>query len=428
MQFNQEMKKSINLKKLSKDPSCLSDYDPNAMDFEKAQLYLEQFLTPVTVVEKLPIQDALGRVIAKDIKSSINVPNYDNSAMDGYAIGLNQNQLTFKVIGSIFAGSTTLQKIKPGQAMQIMTGGRIPKGCDAVIPIELLNEHDGLITIDELPKKYANIRNIGEDVKKGEVILKQGHFIRPAEVGLLASLGLAHINVFKKLTVVFFSSGDEVISVGMPIKIGQVYDSNRYSIRAMLSRLNVDFIDFKNVIDDKTVIKKTLLKAASKADLIITSGGVSVGKADYMKEVLAEIGEVLFWKLSIKPGRPLAYGKIKQAHYFGLPGNPVSAMVTFYQIVQPAIKKIMGQTNYHLPPCFQAKCSTSIKKRPGRMEFQRGVLIKKNDEWIVNPTPHQGSGILSSMTQANCFIVLNKNDSFVEKGSTVNVQIMDGII
>ena len=199
------MKKSINLKKLSKDPSCLSDYDPNAMDFEKAQLYLEQFLTPVTAVEKLPIQDALGRVIAKDIKSSINVPNYDNSAMDGYAIGLNQNQLTFKVIGSIFAGSTTLQKIKPGQAMQIMTGGRIPKGCDAVIPIELLNEHDGLITIDELPKKYANIRNIGEDVKKGEVILKQGHFIRPAEVGLLASLGLAHINVFKKLTVVFFS-------------------------------------------------------------------------------------------------------------------------------------------------------------------------------------------------------------------------------
>ena len=196
----------------------------------------------------------------------------------------------------------------------------------------------------------------------------------------------------------------------------------------MLNRLNVNFIDYKNVADDKKIIKKTLLKAADSADLIITSGGVSVGKADYMKEVLADIGQVLFWKLSIKPGRPLAYGKINRAHYFGLPGNPVSAMVTFYQIVQPAIRRIMGQINYQLPALFQAKTSQSIKKRPGRMEFQRGILIKKNNQWIVTPTPNQGSGVLSSMSQANCFIVLSKNTSSIVKGEMVNVQIMEGIV
>lgn len=422
------MKKTINLKRLADDPSCLSDYDPNAMDFAKVHEFLDKFLTPISASEKIPIQNSLGRVIAKDVKSTINVPNYDNSAMDGYAIAFNNTGLTFKVTGAIYAGSIKRKSIRPGEAIQIMTGGRIPKGCDAVVPIELLREHESYITINSLPKKYANIRNIGEDVKKGEIILTKGHFIRPAEIGLLASLGLSSVNVLKKLKVIFFSSGDEVIPVGGKIKVGQVYDSNRYSIQAMLERLNIDFTNYKNVLDDKGIIKKTLLKAAKSADLIITSGGVSVGKADYMKEVLSEIGQVLFWKLSIKPGRPLAYGKIMQAHYFGLPGNPVSSMVTFYQIVQPAIKKIMGQTNYQLPPYFRAKCIEPIKKRPGRMEFQRGVLIKKNNEWIVQPTANQGSGILSSMTQANCFIVLDKTDSNIEKNTIVNIQIFDGII
>ena len=236
------------------------------------------------------------------------------------------------------------------------------------------------------------------------------------------------MNVYKKLKVGFFSSGDEVIEVGKRLKTGQVYDSNRYAIGALLKNFNLDIVYYKNVSDNKADIKKTLLRASKNCDLIISTGGVSVGKADYMKEVLKELGQILFWKLAIKPGRPLAYGQIGKAHFFGLPGNPVSAMVTFYQIVQPAIRVLMGDKNYTQPPLFKVRALEPIFKKPGRMEFQRGVLSKIKGEWFVKPTPHQGSAILSSMTQANCFIVLEKNEASLKKNDWVNVQLMSDFI
>jgi molybdopterin molybdotransferase len=349
--------------------------------------------------------------------------------MDGYAINFNQNNsLSFDVVGSILAGSLKVYEIKPGEAIEIMTGGKIPKGTNAVVPIELTEISNNTILLKEQPKSQANIRKIGEDIHIGQIILQSGKYLRPAEIGLLASLGINKVSVFKKITAVYFSTGDEIIAVGKSLKSGQVYDSNHYSIGAMLQSLNIKKIDFRNVPDDKEKIKKELLKASKIADVIISSGGVSVGKADFMKEILSEIGEILFWKLAIKPGRPLAYGKIKKAHYFGLPGNPVSAMVTFYQMVQPAIKKLMGNTNFSPPPTFEVKCTKKIFKKPGRMEFQRGILSKVNNKWVVEPTRSQGSGVLSSMSEANCFIVLLSEQGLVEKGDMVFVQYMEGVV
>jgi molybdopterin molybdotransferase len=422
------MKTIPSLKKISQDPGCLNEYDPNSMNFEDVHPFLLKFVKPINKTETISLEDAHKRVLAKAIKSPVNVPNYDNSAMDGYAIRFKQKILTFQVTGSILAGSLKPKKLKSGEAMQIMTGGKIPQGCDAVIPIELVEENDQFIQMKALPKKNANIRFVGEDVKKGQTILKQGDFLRPAEIGLLASLGLAKVNVYKKLKVGFFSSGDEVIEVGKQLKTGQVYDSNRYAIGALLKNFNLDIVHYKNVSDNKADIKKTLLRASKNCNLIISTGGVSVGKADYMKEVLKELGQILFWKLAIKPGRPLAYGQISKAHFFGLPGNPVSALVTFYQIVQPAIRVLMGDQDYSQPPLFKVRALEPIFKKPGRVEFQRGVLSKIKNEWFVKPTPHQGSAILSSMTQANCFIVLEKNEASLKKNDWVNVQLMSDFI
>ena len=309
-----------------------------------------------------------------------------------------------------------------------MTGGKIPRGASAVVPIELIDIDGSSIHIKTLPKIDANIRKMGEDITKGQVILKSGKFIRPAEIGLLASLGIAKIEVFKKLRVAYFSTGDEVVKVGNILKKGQVYDSNHYTIGAMLQAPSIEKIDLHNIPDDKKLIRKALLLASQKADVIITSGGVSVGKADFMKEVLSEIGKILFWKLAIKPGRPLAYGSINEAHYFGLPGNPVSAMVTFYQMVQPAIRLLMGEQGYTPPPKFKAKCTTTITKKPGRMEFQRAILTHDQDNLAVTPTRSQGSGILSSMSEANCFIILEMQHKTVEPGDLVDVQYMEGIV
>lgn len=423
------MTKNISLTDLATDPGCLSDYDPNAMDFYSAQDWIAQFLAPLKQNETLAIEDALGRVIANDIQSFSDVPNYDNSAMDGYAICFSKNSsTTFEVVGSAFAGSLEDFQIEPGEALEIMTGGKIPRGASAVVPIELIDIDGSSIHIKILPKIDANIRKMGEDITKGQVILKSGKFIRPAEIGLLASLGIAKIEVFKKLRVAYFSTGDEVVKVGNILKKGQVYDSNHYTIGAMLQAPSIEKIDLYNIPDDKKLIRKALLLASQKADVIITSGGVSVGKADFMKEVLSEIGKILFWKLAIKPGRPLAYGTINEAHYFGLPGNPVSAMVTFYQMVQPAIRLLMGEQGYTPPPKFKAKCTTTITKKPGRMEFQRAILTHDQDNLAVTPTRSQGSGILSSMSEANCFIILEMQHKTVEPGDLVDVQYMEGIV
>ena len=424
------MTKKITLKDLSNEPGCLAEYDPNSMNINSAKKMINSFLEPTKKTESIKLIDSINRVLAIDLISPINVPNYDNSAMDGFGFKITslKNTKTLNVKNKVLAGKPIGSKIKDGEAIQIMTGGKIPKGVDTVIPIELVKYKNNKITFIEIPKIGANIRKTGEDIRKKDIVLKKGTLIYPPELGLIASLGFSKIKVFKKLKVGFFSTGDEIVKAGRKIKLGQVYDSNHFTIHSMLSRLNIECIDLAIIPDNKKIIKNNLQKLAKKVDVIITTGGVSVGEADYMKEVLKEIGEVLFWKLSIKPGRPMAYGKIKKTDFFGLPGNPVSAMVTFYQIVQNALKFRMGSKIDNPIPLLKVECTESIFKKPGRTEFQRGILFESNGAWKVKTTGKQGSGILSSMSKANCFIVISADKGEIKPGEIVNIQLMESFI
>jgi len=424
------MAKKITLKDLSNEPGCLAEYDPNAMQIESAKKLINSFIKPIKEVESIKLIDSLNRVLAVDLVSPINVPNYDNSAMDGFGFNISslKNTNKLRVKDTVLAGKPIKSFVKDGEAIQIMTGGKIPIGVDTVIPIELVKYKNNEITFIEMPKIGANIRKCGEDIKQKDIVLTKGTLLYPAELGLIASLGLSKVKVLKKLKVGFFSTGDEIVAAGKKIKSGQVYNSNHYTIHSMLNRLNVACIDLGLIPDNKKIIKNTLIKAAKEANVIITTGGVSVGEADYMKEVLKDVGQVLFWKLSIKPGRPMAYGKINKTDFFGLPGNPVSAMVTFYQIVQGALKIRMGLKIDGAIPLLKVECVESIFKRPGRTEFQRGTLFQSNGAWKVKTTGQQGSGILSSMSKANCFIVLNVDRGTIKPGEIVDIQLMDSFI
>lgn len=415
------------LHQIATNPSCMDDYDPNAMSVAQARNFIAQFLQPVTQTETLPVMQALGRVLAADIISPTNVPNHNNSAMDGFAFKFSEGIKLIKIIGTAFAGKPFEGSLKAGECVKIMTGAVIPTGADTVVMQEKTATKSDTITLLETPNKGANVRLAGEDLKLGQTVLGVGHSIKPADLGLIASLGIAEVTVFRKLNVAFFSTGDELVSVGKPLETGQIYDSNRYTIFGMLSHLGVDICDLGSVPDDPALLEKTLLKAASENDVVITSGGVSVGEADYMKMLLAKHGQVLFWKINMKPGRPLAYGKIQNSHYFGLPGNPVSAMVTFYQFVRDALIRLMGGVVKPLP-MLMVECSEPIKKSTGRTEFQRGILYEMDGTWKVKPLPNQGSGILSSMSAANCFIVLDDTVGNCEAGKMVNVQLLEGII
>ena len=428
--ISNSMTKKITLKVLSNEPGCLGEYDPNAMQIESAKKLISSFIKPIKETESIKLIDSLNRVLALNLVSPINVPNYDNSAMDGFGFNISSLKNTKKLMvkDTVLAGKPIKFSVKDGEAIQIMTGGKIPKGVDTVIPIELVKYVNNEITFIEMPKIGANIRKCGEDIKHKDIVLNKGTLLHPAELGLIASLGLSKIKVFKKLKVGFFSTGDEIVKAGAKIKSGQVYNSNHFTIYSMLNRLNIESIDLGLIPDSKIIIKNTLLKAAKQADVIITTGGVSVGEADYMKEVLKEVGQVLFWKLSIKPGRPMAYGKIDKADFFGLPGNPVSAMVTFYQIVQGALKSRMGLKIDDAIPLLKVECVESIFKRAGRTEFQRGILFQSNGVWKVKTTGQQGSGILSSMSKANCFIVLSADRGAIKAGEIVDIQLMDSFI
>lgn len=415
------------------DPSCMDDYDPNAMPVAKARQFIKQFLSPVVQTEVLPIRMSLGRVLATDVLSPSNVPNYDNSAMDGYAFNADDiqtdNPTKLKVIGTIYAGKSFEAALKKGECVRIMTGGMMPKGADTVIIQERVVVDSGNISFTEAPKRTMNVRYAGEDLQQGQIVLATGHMMRAADLGLVASLGIAEVCVFRKLKVAFFSTGDELATVGEPLRTGQVYDSNRYTLFGMLNRLGVEIIDMGAIADDPDLLENTLLAASNQADVIITSGGVSVGEADYMKQLLTKHGQVVFWKVAMKPGRPLAYGKVGNAHYFGLPGNPVAVMVTFYQFVREAMLVLMGQANPAPLPMFNVVCTANIKKLTGRTEFQRGILFADTDGvWKVKPTGAQGSAILSSMSLANCFIVLDESVGNLDAGAMVQVQVLDGMV
>ena len=406
--------------------ASMEDYDPNSMPVEQARQLIKQFLSPVTETEIVKIQHAFHRTLAADVLSPINVPPHDYSSMDGYAVrhaDLTSSSNKLKKIGSSFAGHSFEGQVAAGECVRIMTGALIPEGCDSVVMQEQVKADGDMIAIGSGHKQGQNIRLVGEDIEQGAVVLACGQIIRPAEMGLLASLGFNEVSVFRKLKIAIFSTGDELQQPGSTLAAGQIYDSNRYTLIGLLTELGAEIIDMGNIRDDKDVVRAALLKASSQADVIITSGGVSVGEADYIKQLLAEIGEVVFWKIAMKPGRPLAYGKIGACHFFGLPGNPVAVMVTFLQFVRNALWELMGQ---HPKPVFtfQAISASAIRKAAGRTEFQRGILSRGEDgAWLVHTTGEQGSGILSSMSKANCFIVLPVEQGSVKKGGVVQIQL-----
>lgn len=415
------------LPELVSNPSCMDDYDPNALSVQQARDFIQQFLNPVIETETIAIRESLGRILAEDIISPNNVPNHNNSAMDGYAFKHREGIQLIHVKGTALAGKPFDGELNPREGIKIMTGAVIPEGCDTVVMQEKIVNKGEYVNILELPNKGANVRLAGEDLAAGQIVLAKGHKMQAADLGLAASLGTAEVTVRRHLKVAFFSTGDELVSVGKPLEEGQIYDSNRYTIYGMLSRFGVSITDYGVVPDDPEQLEATLLKAASDHDVVMTSGGVSVGEADYMKALLKKHGQVLFWKINMKPGRPLAYGKINNAHYFGLPGNPVSAMVTFYQFVRLALLSLMGNTPQPAP-LFKVESTQAIKKAKGRTEFQRGVLLEEGGVWKVKPLPNQGSGILSSMSIANCFIVLAEEIGNCEPGTVVDVQLLESII
>ena len=406
--------------------ATMEDYDPNSMPVEQARQLIKQFLAPVTEYATIKVQDAFHRTLAADVLSPMNVPPHDYSSMDGYAVrqaDLNSDSNTLHKIGTSFAGHAFEGIVSTGECVRIMTGATIPAGCDSVVMQEQVKADGDEIEIGSGHKRGQNIRLVGEDICQGQVVLTRGQLIRPAEMGLLASLGFAEISVYRKLKITIFSTGDELIQPGNSLSSGQIYDSNRYSLIGLLIELGVEIVDMGNIRDDKESIRAALLKASASSDAIITSGGASVGEADFIKPLLDEIGEVVFWKLAMKPGRPLAYGKIGDCHFFGLPGNPVAVMVTFLQFVRNALWVLMGQ-NPKPAFSFQAICTTAIKKSPGRTEYQRGILTQSKDGlWLVQTTGEQGSGILSSMSRANCFIVLPVEQGNVDKGGVVQIQL-----
>ncbi len=417
--------------------SCLSAYDPDALPVRDAQRIIREFVQPVRAVEQVALRAALGRVLARDIVSPIDVPAHDNSAMDGYALrGADipaDGVARLAVIGTVYAGRPTELVPGPGECVRIMTGGVMPAGCDSVVPQELLLE-DGereIVLKAGTIRAGDNRRFAGEDLKAGSPALSAGKIVRPADLGLIASLGIAEVPVQRRLRVAFFSTGDELRSIGQALDEGSVYDSNRYTIYGMLQRLGCDIVDMGIVRDDPAALEEALRSACENADAIVTSGGVSVGAADYTKQIMARLGDVTFWKIGMRPGRPLAFGRIHSnghnAFLFGLPGNPVAVMVSFYFFARAALLRMMGA---EAPlPLLRARSQGAIRKKPGRTEYQRGILTHGDDGAPqVRITGSQGSGILRSMSEANCMVVLHDEQGSVAAGEMVDVLMFEGLI
>ncbi len=404
-----------------------------ALSVEEARARITAVATPIGGSEKLALRSALGRILVEDVRSPIDVPAHTNSAMDGYALRSAdlpaEGTTTLAVIGTAWAGRPFEGTVERGQCVRIMTGAPLPKGVDTVVMQEHVEQDGEAARIGSGHRAGQNVRPAGEDVAAGHVVLTAGKRLQPAELGLLASLGVAEVKVRRRLRVAFFSTGDELRSIGEVLRDGEVYDSNRYTLYGMLARLGVEIIDMGVVRDDRQATREAFVQAAEDADAIITSGGVSVGEADYVKETLDTIGQVDFWQIAIKPGRPLAFGRVSKALFFGLPGNPVSVMVTFYQFVEPALRRMMGEAHAEAVPTFRVRCATRLKKARGRTEFQRAVLERDADgQLVVRSTGAQGSGLLHSMSLANCFVVLPADLDVVEPGTVVEVQPFYGVI
>lgn len=432
---------------------CLTAHDPNALPVAAAREVVRRFVEPITTIERVALRAALGRILAQDIVSPIDVPAHDNAAMDGYAFAgacLDQPAgipgaaeaadlpLSLEVAGEALAGHPFTGTLTAGQCVRIMTGAPMPADCDTVVPQEFVTRNGTRIAFDaQRMVSGANRRRAGEDLARGRPALFSGRIVRASDLGLMASLGIAEVAVRRRLRVAYFSTGDELRSVGEPLDAGCVYDSNRHTLFAMLSRLNVEPLDLGIVRDEPAALDAALREAAQAADVVLTSGGISVGEADFTRRTLASLGDVAFWQLAMRPGRPLAFGRLwaqgrtagkRATLFFGLPGNPVAVMVTFYQIVREALLMMSG-AQASVPLQFAATCSEPLKKRVGRTEYQRGIATRAADgSWQVAPTRSQGSAVLSAMSEANCFIMLEHDQADLAAGSSVDIVPFEGLI
>ncbi len=393
-------------------------------------------------MEKLPLKQCLGRILANDILSPINVPANDNSAMDGFAFNskelkTDREQIHLRIVGTVYAGQTSVPPTQASECIKIMTGAMMPPDCDTVIPQEFTQLSDeGLITFaKDTVRAGENRRLRGEDLQAGKPAIQQGRILKASDIGLAASLGIAELGVYQRIKVAILSSGDELCDMSEPLVPGKIYDSNRFSLHACLSRLGFEIMDCGIVRDTPEDLRHAFASASQKADVIISSGGVSVGEADFTKQIMDELGEVGFWKIAMRPGRPMAFGSLKPISpktsptvFFGLPGNPVAVMVTFYQFVRNALLQLNGALKPEIPLVL-VQSAEAIRKKSGRTEFQRGVLFRDSEgKLFVKSTGSQGAGILRSMSEANCFMILHHDQGNIAPGDWVDVEIFDGLL
>ena len=418
--------------------AALQGYDPKALPAEQVNQFLARLVEPVSGTDTVGVFDALGRVLAADVVSPISVPPHDNSAMDGFAFDgalLRPGEpLTLQLAeGTAFAGKAWDGNLTAGQCVKIMTGAIMPAGLDTVVPLEFVTVEGGQITIPaNVLQRGDNRRLLGEDLMAGQPALHRGQTLGPAALGLIASLGLLQVSVYRRLRVAYFSTGDEILSLGEAPREGAVYDSNRYTVFGLLTRMGAEVIDMGVVRDEPAALEASFRDAASKADAIITSGGVSMGEADHTKAMMKQLGDVAFWRIAMRPGRPMAVGKIDQdgqsAVLFGLPGNPVAVMVTFLAFVRPALQRMMGCSACE-PVLLKAHSTEALRKKPGRTEYQRGIVTRAADGSLhVRTTGNQGSGVLRSMAEANGLIVLHHSQGNVAVDHEVDVMMFDGVI
>lgn len=414
-------------------PSCNDIFEAGLMHMDDAKIKILSGIREITGLQRVSIEQARSRTLAQTIISPINVPAHRNSAVDGFAISAEylppQGQTgKLEIAGSALAGQAYTAPIKDGQCIRIMTGAPVPEILDTVIMQEHIEEHENHILIDASHRQGQNVRHAGEDLKQGQTVLHAGKVLTPPDIGLIASLGIAEIDVKRKLRIAIASTGDEIFSIGTTPCTAGIYDSNRYSLLAAVDRPDIDIINLGIIKDNPETLLKTFKEAAEFVDIIISTGGVSVGEADYTKTALQSSGQVDFWKVAIKPGRPLAFGHIQDTAFFGLPGNPVAVLVTFYLFVLPALEKMLGSTDKPIVPTLMATAAEDIRKKPGRTEIPRGILQQsKEGEYLVKNTGKQGSGILSSMSAGNVFIILEHDRSTIKKGEQVTVLPFSGL-
>ncbi|CAM8667197.1 MoeA Molybdopterin biosynthesis enzyme [Comamonadaceae bacterium] len=411
----------------------LQGYDPQALRMADATTFIDRLVAPVQGTEVLPLRQCLGRVLAEELISGMAVPAHDNSAMDGFALDgaalQGQSTLTLRIAGTAFAGKAWAGSLQPGECLKVMTGALLPAGVDTVVPHEMTTVEGDQVQLPAGRLRAGDNRRLrGEDLQLGGIALSKGELLAPAALGLAASLGLQSLAVVRRLKVAYLSTGDEVMSPGEPLREGAVFDSNRYTIASLLERLGCDVIELGVVRDEPVALEAAFRRAAEQADVIVSSGGVSVGEADFTKAMMAKLGDVAFWRIAMRPGRPFALGRIGSTVLFGLPGNPVAVMVTFLSLVRPALLKMMG-AHPKPQPLLQARSVEPLRKKAGRTEYQRGIVTASpNGQLQVRTTGNQGSGVLSSMVQANGLIVLGHEQGNLAAGELVSVMMFDGVI